>query len=90
MVVLPVYMTARNRCGTTPTRGVRLGRNDRGDAGAMRVNVPLGDASDLAAIDAGRAESGNHALAAIAQRKAAMTRSSRSDGTAPRRQARGP
>jgi hypothetical protein len=56
----------------------------------MRVNVPLGDASDLAAIDAGRAESGNHALAAIAQRKAAMTRSSRSDGTAPRRQARGP
>jgi uncharacterized protein DUF2066 len=70
MVVLPVY---KDRTATAlwddpnPWREAWAQRS--GDAGAVRVTVPLGDASDLAAIDAGRAESGKpDALAAIAQR----------------------
>jgi hypothetical protein len=39
------------------------------DSGAIRLTVPLGDASDLAIIDAGRAEAGKpDALTAIARR----------------------
>jgi hypothetical protein len=70
VVVLPVY---KDSTGTAlwddpnPWREAWAQRS--GDAGAVRVTVPLGDASDLAAIDAGRAESGrSDALAAIAQR----------------------
>jgi len=70
MVVLPVYKDSTTTAlwdDPNPWREAWAQRS--GDAGAVRVTVPLGDASDLAAIDAGRAESGrSDALAAIAQR----------------------
>src|SRR6266446_1817137 len=70
MVVLPVYKDSTSTAlwdDPNPWREAWAQRS--GDAGAVRVTVPLGDASDLAAIDAGRAESGrSDALAAIAQR----------------------
>ena len=70
MVVLPVYKDSTTPAlwdDPNPWREAWAQRS--GDAGAVRVTVPLGDASDLAAIDAGRAESGrSDALAAIAQR----------------------
>ena len=69
-VVLPVYKDSTRTAlwdDPNPWREAWVQRS--GDAGAVRVTVPLGDASDLAAIDADRAESGkSDALAAIAQR----------------------
>jgi hypothetical protein len=70
MVVLPVYKdSTRTALWDDPNPWREAWAQRSGDAGAVRVTVPLGDASDLAAIDAGRAESGrSDALAAIAQR----------------------
>jgi hypothetical protein len=70
MVVLPVYKdNARTVLWDDPNPWRDAWAQRSGDAGAVRLTVPLGDASDLAAIDAGRAESGKFdALAAIAQR----------------------
>jgi hypothetical protein len=70
MVVLPVYKdSTRTVLWDDPNPWREAWAQRSGDAGAVRVTVPLGDASDLAAIDAGRAESGrSDALAAIAQR----------------------
>ena len=70
MVVLPVYKdNARTVLWDDPNPWRDAWALRSGDAGAVRLTVPLGDASDLAAIDAGRAESGkSDALAAIAQR----------------------
>ena len=70
MVVLPVYKdSTRTALWDDPNPWREAWAQRTGDAGAVRVTVPLGDASDLAAIDAGRAESGkSDALAAIAQR----------------------
>jgi hypothetical protein len=70
VVVLPVYKdSARTALWDDPNPWREAWVQRSGDAGAARVTVPLGDASDLAAIDAGRAESGkSDALAAIAQR----------------------
>jgi hypothetical protein len=69
-VVLPVYKDSTRTAlwdDPNPWREAWVQRS--GDAGAVRVTVPLGDASDLAAIDADRADSGkSDALAAIAQR----------------------
>jgi hypothetical protein len=69
-VVLPVYKDSTRTAlwdDPNPWREAWAQRSE--DAGAVRVTVPLGDASDLAAIDAGRAESGrSDALATIAQR----------------------
>ncbi len=69
-VVLPVYKdSTRSALWDDPNPWREAWAQRSGDAGAVRVTVPLGDASDLAAIDAGRAESGrSDALAAIAQR----------------------
>jgi Uncharacterized protein conserved in bacteria (DUF2066) len=69
-VVLPVYKdSTRTALWDDPNPWREAWAQRSGDAGAVRVTVPLGDASDLAAIDAGRAESGkSDALAAIAQR----------------------
>jgi len=70
MVVLPVYKdSTRTALWDDPNPWREAWAQRSGDAGAVRVTIPLGDASDLAAIDAGRAESGrSDALAAIAQR----------------------
>jgi hypothetical protein len=70
MVVLPVYRdSTRTALWDDPNPWREAWAQRSGDAGPVRVTVPLGDASDLAAIDAGRAESGkSDALAAIAQR----------------------
>src|SRR6266478_3956150 len=70
MVVVPVYKdSTRTALWDDPNPWRDAWAQRSGDAGAVRVTVPLGDASDLAAIDAGRAESGkSDALAAIAQR----------------------
>jgi hypothetical protein len=69
-VVLPLY---KDTTGTVlwdepnPWREAWARRS--GDAGAGRLTIPLGDAGDLAAIDANHAESGNaEALAAFTQR----------------------
>jgi len=69
-VVLPVYRdSTRTALWDDPNPWREAWAQRSGDAGPVRVTVPLGDASDLAAIDAGRAESGkSDALAAIAQR----------------------
>jgi hypothetical protein len=69
MVVVPVYKdSTRTALWDDPNPWRDAWAQRSGDAGAVRVTVPLGDASDLAAIDAGRAESGkSDALAAIAQ-----------------------
>jgi Uncharacterized protein conserved in bacteria (DUF2066) len=69
-VVLPVYKdSTRTALWDDPNPWREAWAQRSGDAGAVRVTVPLGDASDLAAIDAGRAESGkSDALATIAQR----------------------
>ena len=70
VVVVPVYKdSTRTALWDDPNPWRDAWAQRSGDAGAVRVTVPLGDASDLAAIDAGRAESGkSDALAAIAQR----------------------
>jgi hypothetical protein len=57
MVVLPVYKdSTRTALWDDPNPWREAWAQRSGDAGAVRVTVPLGDASDLAAIDAGRAE----------------------------------
>jgi hypothetical protein len=70
MVVLPVYKdSVRTALWDDPNPWRDAWAQRSGDAGGVRVTLPLGDASDLATIDAGRAESGkSDALAAIAQR----------------------
>jgi hypothetical protein len=70
MVVLPVYKdAARTVLWDEPNPWRDAWGQRPGDAGALRLTVPLGDAGDLATIDANQAEWGkSDALAAIAQR----------------------
>jgi Uncharacterized protein conserved in bacteria (DUF2066) len=70
MVVLPIYKdSTRTALWDDPNPWRDAWAQRSADAGATRVTVPLGDASDLAAIDAGRADAGkSDALAAVAQR----------------------
>jgi hypothetical protein len=70
VIVLPVY---KDSTGTVLWDDPNAWREAWGQrsagSGLIRLTVPLGDASDLAIIDAGRAEAGNpDALTAIAQR----------------------
>jgi hypothetical protein len=69
IVVLPVYKDAAKTVLWDEPNTWRDAWGQRsGDTGAVHLTVPLGDASDLATIDAGRAETGkSDALAAIAQ-----------------------
>ncbi|HLY46642.1 MAG TPA: DUF2066 domain-containing protein [Stellaceae bacterium] len=73
MVVLPVYQSGDTSVlwdDPNPWRDAwETQSGAAGSAGAARVMVPLGDAGDLAAIDAEKARSGDPGgLAAIAQR----------------------
>ena len=70
LVVLPVYKdSARTVLWEDPNAWREAWAQRSADSGAARLTVPLGDASDLAIIDAGRAEAGkSDALTAIAQR----------------------
>src|SRR5437016_6197805 len=70
IVVLPVYKdAARTVLWDDPNTWRQAWGQRSGDLGAVHLTLPLGDASDLAAIDASRAEAGkSDALAAIAQR----------------------
>ena len=69
-IVLPVYKdSARTVLWDDPNAWREAWGQRSADSGAIRLTVPLGDASDLAIIDAGRAEAGKpDALTAIAQR----------------------
>jgi Uncharacterized protein conserved in bacteria (DUF2066) len=69
IVVLPVYKDAgRTVLWDDPNTWRDAWGQRSGDAGPVHLTVPLGDAGDLATIDAGRAEAGkSDALAAIAQ-----------------------
>ena len=69
IVVLPVYKDAARTVLWDDANAWREAWGRRsGDTGAVHLTVPLGDASDLATIDASRAEAGkSEALAAIAQ-----------------------
>ena len=70
MIVLPVYKDAGSTVlweDPNPWREAWAQRP--AESGGTRLTVPLGDASDLATIDAGRTEAGkSDALATIAQR----------------------
>ena len=70
LIVLPVYKdSARTVLWDDPNAWREAWGQRSADSGAIRLTVPLGDASDLAIIDAGRAEAGKpDALTAIAQR----------------------
>ncbi|MBV8131166.1 MAG: DUF2066 domain-containing protein [Alphaproteobacteria bacterium] len=70
LVVLPVYKdAARTVLWDDPNAWREAWGQRSADTGLLRLTVPLGDANDLAIIDAGRAEAGKpDALTAIAQR----------------------
>jgi hypothetical protein len=70
VVVLPVYKdAARTVLWDDPNPWREAWAQRSGESGVVHLTIPLGDASDLTAIDANRAESGkSEALAAIAQR----------------------
>jgi hypothetical protein len=70
VIVLPVYKdSARTVLWDDPNAWREAWGQRSAGSGLTRLTVPLGDASDLAIIDAGRAEAGNpDALTAIAQR----------------------
>jgi hypothetical protein len=70
LIVLPVFKDAAGSILWDEPNAWREAWAQRSaDTGVTRLTVPLGDASDLATIDAGRAEAGKpDALAAIAQR----------------------
>jgi len=70
LVVLPVYKdSAQAVLWDDPNAWREAWARRSTESGAARLTVPLGDASDLAIIDAGRAEAGkSDALTAIAQR----------------------
>ena len=70
LIVLPVFKDSAGSVLWDDPNAWREAWGQRSaDAGVTRLTVPLGDASDLATIDAGRAEAGKpDALAAIAQR----------------------
>ena len=70
IIVLPVYKDAANTVLWEDPNAWRAAWAQRSaGSGATRLTVPLGDANDLAVIDAGRAEAGKpDALTAIAQR----------------------
>jgi hypothetical protein len=70
LIVLPVYKdSARTVLWDDPNAWREAWGQRSADSGLIRLTVPLGDASDLAIIDAGRAEAGKpDALTAIAQR----------------------
>jgi len=70
LIILPVY---KDSGGTVLWDDPNAWREAWGrrsaDSGLIRLTIPLGDASDLSIIDAGRAEAGNpDALTAIARR----------------------
>jgi Uncharacterized protein conserved in bacteria (DUF2066) len=69
IVVLPVYRdAARLALWEDPNAWREAWGQRAAGVGSVELTVPLGDASDLATIDAGRAESGkSDALTAIAQ-----------------------
>jgi Uncharacterized protein conserved in bacteria (DUF2066) len=70
VIVLPVYKDAGSVVlWDDPNPWREAWRQRSAGSVPMRLTVPLGDASDLAIIDAGRADAGNlDALSAIAQR----------------------
>jgi uncharacterized protein DUF2066 len=71
IVVLPVYKDGARLVLWDDPNGWRAAWEQRSPAasGPIRVTLPLGDANDLAAIDAEKAQSGkSDALSAIAQR----------------------
>jgi hypothetical protein len=70
IVVLPVYQDGANLTLWDDPNAWRAAWAQRpAESGATRLSVPLGDAGDLATIDAERAGSGNsEALTSIAQR----------------------
>ena len=70
VIVLPVYKDSGSSVLWDDPNPWREAWGQRsGGSGPIRLTVPLSDASDLAIIDAGRAEAGNpDALTAIAQR----------------------
>jgi hypothetical protein len=70
LIVLPVFKDSAGSVLWDDPNAWREAWGQRSaDTGVTRLTVPLGDASDLATIDAGRAEAGkSDALAAIAQR----------------------
>ena len=70
LIVLPVFKdSAGSMLWDDPNAWREAWGQRSADTGVARLTVPLGDASDLATIDAGRAEAGKpDALAAIAQR----------------------
>ena len=70
LIVLPVFKdSARSMLWDDPNAWRDAWGQRSAETGPTRLTVPLGDASDLATIDAGRAEAGKpDALAAIAQR----------------------
>jgi hypothetical protein len=70
LIVLPVYKDAsRTVLWDDPNSWREAWVQRSADSGPIRLTVPLGDASDLAIIDAGRADAGKpDALTAIAQR----------------------
>jgi hypothetical protein len=70
LIVLPVFKdSARSILWDDPNAWREAWGQRSVDTGPIRMTVPLGDASDLATIDAGRAEAGrSDALTAIAQR----------------------
>jgi Uncharacterized protein conserved in bacteria (DUF2066) len=70
VIVLPVYKdSARTVLWDDPNAWREAWGQRSAGSGLIRLTVPLGDANDLAIIDAGRAEAGNpDALTAIAQR----------------------
>jgi len=70
LIVLPVFKdSARSILWDDPNAWREAWGQRSVDTGPIRMTVPLGDASDLATIDAGRAEAGRpDALTAIAQR----------------------
>jgi len=70
LIVLPVFKdSAGSMLWDDPNAWREAWGQRAADAAPSRFTVPLGDASDLTAIDAGRAEAGQaDALAAIAQR----------------------
>jgi hypothetical protein len=70
VIVLPVYKdSARTVLWDDPNAWRQAWGQRSASPGLSHLTVPLGDASDLAIIDSGRAEAGNpDALTAIAQR----------------------
>jgi len=70
LIILPVYEdTGSTALWEDPNAWREAWAQRAAESGGARLIVPLGDASDLATIDAGRAEAGKpDALATIAQR----------------------